>query len=49
MKIGLNRFLGLICLLFFLETAFAENINSKCPCGPKPPTSPPTLNLELQR
>jgi hypothetical protein len=39
MKMELKRFLGVICLLFFLGTVSAKNIDSKCPCQPKPPTT----------
>jgi hypothetical protein len=37
MKMQLRRFLGTICLLFFLGNSYAENLNYKCPCQPKPP------------
>lgn len=39
MKTKLKRFLGVICLLLFLGTANAEDMNWKCPCKPKPPSS----------
>lgn len=37
MKMRLKKTLGILCLLLFITTASAENLNSKCPCRPRPP------------